>query len=399
MSNSFLISGKKENCINCENCLKVCKLDAIRSADGDGSLFFPQIDESKCVNCGMCQKVCPMMDDESQLAEQEYAVGWTEDMDVLLQTSSGGMFQVFARQIIAENGWVFGTEFSREKLAHVCGYADERVERFSGSKYVKSFIGTSFKDLKEKLDMGAPVLFGGTPCQCEALRKYLNKPYENLFIVDIICHGSPVPEVFESYLVYLEKEYKSQVVDIKFRNKDKGWKNGQIEVTFANGQVLKEAFHADVNKYANVFYSNIALSPGCKDCKYNTMNRVGDITLGDFWGYKQYADVKINEMGTSVLLINSAQGKKMIEKCKDAVVLTEVTKDVAMANNPPLYEHTAINPLTNMFCKNVRKYGFAYAYTLCLKIMKIVMLPVRVAKKVVKKYLSDRRKLGGSKSS
>lgn len=317
--------------------------------------------------------------------KQEYAIGWSLENEVLMNTTSGGMFRVFSEEIINASGWVYGTEFTREKLAHVNGYNDQKIKNFSGSKYVKSQVGSAFADIKTHLEAGEEVLFGGTPCQCAALRAFLKKDYENLYIVDIICHGSVRPSAFEGYLKYVEKKHNSKIKNIRFRNKEKGWSNGQIEITFENGEVFKELFHPRKNIYANVFYSNIALAPGCKGCKFNTMDRAGDITLGDFWGFRAHPDIKINENGTSVLLINTERGKDLLERCKAKVALTEVTREVAMTNNPPLYEHTKINPLTNLFCKCLEKYGFIFSYVLCLKVLKVVLLPLRAVKKLLKK--------------
>ena len=323
---------------------------------------------------------------DKNVFEQKYIIGWSKQPDILATTSSGGMFRVFAEYVIDNGGWVFGTEFDREDLARVVGYKDERIKRFSGSKYVKSKLGDSFKEIQKYLEEGALVLFGGTPCQCGALRSFLKKDYDNLLLVDIICHGSPKPAVFSAYLDYVEKKQGAKVVDIKFRNKDKGWKNGQIEIDFENGDVIKEAFHPKVNKYANVFYSNIALTPGCGNCKYNTLDRTGDITLGDFWGYKSYPEMEICEEGTSVALVNTQKGNDLLEACEDKMVIKEVEKKVATSNNPPLHEHTPINPLSNMFDKCLRKYGFGFAYLVCLKVLKVLVLPVRVVKKIVRKF-------------
>ena len=317
--------------------------------------------------------------------KQEYAIGWSLENEVLLNTTSGGMFRVFSEEIINKSGWVYGTEFTREKLAHVNGYNDENVKKFSGSKYVKSNVGKSFAEIKNHLEAGEEVLFGGTPCQCAALRAFLKKEYANLYIVDIICHGSVRPSVFEGYLEYVEKKHNAKIQNIRFRNKEKGWKNGQIEITFENGEVFKELFHPKKNIYANVFYSNIALAPGCKNCKFNSMNRAGDITLGDFWGCHKYTDMEINENGTSVLLINTAKGKELLERCKNKVELREVDREVAMANNPPLYKHTPINPLTNLFGKCMEKFGFMFSYIVCLKVLKVVLLPVRAVRKLFRK--------------
>lgn len=382
MAKSFLDSKDAKDCINCENCINICKLDAMATQQLNG-LVYPNTIEEKCVDCGMCKKVCPLYVDKFETEfKQEYAIGWSIDNDVLLQTTSGGMFRVFSEEVINTSGWVYGTEFSREKLAHVAGYNDANIKKFSGSKYVKSKVDSSFVEIKKHLDMGEDVLFGGTPCQCAALKNFLQKDYENLYIIDIICHGSVRPSVFEEYLKYVEKKHNAKIENVRFRNKEKGWKNGQIEISFENGIVEKELFHPKKNLYANVFYSNIALAPGCKDCKYNTMEREGDITLGDFWGCHIYPNIEINENGTSVLLINTEKGKALLERCKDNIVIKEVAREVAIANNPPLYKHTQINPLTNLFCKCIDKFGFMFSYVLCLKVLKVVLLPVRAIKKL-----------------
>ena len=115
------------------------------------------------------------------------------------------------------------------------------------------------------------------------------------------------------------------------------------------------------------------------------MERTGDITLGDFWGYKSHTNVAINEKGTSVLLLNTPKATELIQKCKEQMKLTYVSKEVAMSNNPPLYEHTSINPLSGVFHKTMRRFGFGTAYVLCLQILKILILPFRAGKKIYKK--------------
>lgn len=385
MAKSFLDSKDEKDCINCENCINICKLDAMEEQQLNG-LVYPNVIKEKCVECGMCKKVCSLYVDKLETEfKQGYAIGWSVDNDVLLQTTSGGMFRVFSEEIINASGWVFGTEFSRDKLAHVTGYNDSNIKKFGGSKYVKSKVGNSFSEIKNHLNNGEEVLFGGTPCQCAALRSFLKKEYDNLYVIDIICHGSVRPSVFDGYLKHVEKKHNAKIENIRFRNKDKGWKNGQIEIIFNNGIIKKELFHPQKNIYANVFYSNIALAPGCDGCRYNTLDRAGDITLGDFWGCRVYPEIEINENGTSVLLINTEKGRRLLERCKEKMFLREVEKEVAIANNPPLYKHTQINPLTKVFCKCEEKFGFIFSYILCLKVLKVILLPFRAAKKLLKK--------------
>lgn len=317
--------------------------------------------------------------------EQQYYIGWLTDTERLLGSSSGGAFYALAQAVLAAGGWVYGTQFSREKGAHVVGYNDERVARFCGSKYVKSDMNRALPAIREHAEAGTPVLFCGTPCQCDAVRKFLKQDYPQVYIVDIICHGSPRRHVFEAYLQYLEKKQGSAVTDLNFRNKDAGWEAGNLAVTFADGSVFKEPFHPSRNKYAKVFYSNIALTPACGGCRYNTMERVSDLTLGDFWGHRSHPEVDINRQGTSVVLANTDKGARLLASCGDTFAATAVPRDTAIANNPPLYEHTPINPLTERFCAAVQKHGFITAYVVYLVIARVVLLPVRAARRLLRR--------------
>lgn len=74
----------------------------------------------------------------------------------------------------------------------------------------KSSPKTIYIDVDKKLKDGEKVLFIGLPCQVAALRNFTNN-HDNLCTVDLICHGSPSPELLRMYL-------KEKSVDIKALN-------------------------------------------------------------------------------------------------------------------------------------------------------------------------------------
>ena len=316
---------------------------------------------------------------------QQYCIGWLTDKKHLRDSASGGAFFALAQSVLAKGGWVYGTQFTRENGAHVVGYNDERICRFRGSKYVKSDMNGALEKIRSNAENGDTVLFCGTPCQCSAVRKFLKKDYSNVYLADIICHGSPRPHVFEAYLKYLEKKHKSYVTDISFRNKDNGWAAGNIAVTFCDGSVWKQPFHPQKNKYARVFYSNIALTPACNNCRFNTLERTGDLTLGDFWGYRSHPEIQINAQGTSVILVNTEKGEQLLKDSDSFFTATPVSKESAISNNPPLYEHTPIYPLTERFCASVKKHGFLFAYNLYVVIAHKLLLPLRIIRRIIRK--------------
>ena len=73
---------------------------------------------------------------------------------------------------------------------------------------------------------GLIVMFSGTPCQTAGLHSYIGKKLrENLFLVDIVCHGVPGPYMWRDYLAYLEKKHGSEINYVNFRDKEMfGWK-------------------------------------------------------------------------------------------------------------------------------------------------------------------------------
>ena len=175
------------------------------------------------------------------------------------------------------------------------------------------------------------------------------------------------------------------MTDIAFRNKDKGWEAGALKVTFADGSTFQEPFHPDVNRYAKVFYSNIALTPACNGCRYNTLDRPGDVTIGDFWGHRSHPEVEIEPRGTSVVLVNSPRGEALLKAADPYFAAKPVPRDTAIANNPPLYEHTRIHPFTESFCRAVEKQGFMRPYTTYLVILRWLLLPYKAVKKLLRR--------------
>lgn len=80
------------------------------------------------------------------------------------------------------------------------------VEAFMGSKYVQARIEHAYQDAKRFLLQGRKVLFSGTPCQIAGLHQYLRKPYDQLFTVDFICHGTPC---LKAWAVFLQETVQS----------------------------------------------------------------------------------------------------------------------------------------------------------------------------------------------
>lgn len=205
-----------------------------------------------------------------------------------------------------------------------------------------------FRQVKETLLTGREVLFIGVPCQVDGLKKYLNKEYSNLLVVDIICHGVPSPKLWRDYCTYLEEVNGAKAVNISYRYKKPNWTRFSLKVDFDNNKSYVGSKFDD--PYLISFLKEISMRENCYSCEYTSTNRTGDITLADFWGYHSY-DFKMRntEKGISLVMINTEKGQKAFENIKSEIAFQERTIKEAIGGNRSLKEPWKKNPTSEDF--------------------------------------------------
>lgn len=323
----------KVHCTGCSACFNACPVQAIEmKRDCDGFLF-PEINET-CIDCGLCASVCPALTEALHLQgePQSYAV-WAKQKQ-RESGSSGGVFACLAEHTIDRGGVVYGAAFEAgcRTLRHIGVQDKDALPRIYKSKYVQSEAGGIYAEVKTNLEHGQPVLFSGCPCQVDALKAYLGKDYENLYTVDILCHGVPSPFAYNRFLDEVSKG--REIVSVDFRDKKYGW-GTLINVTFADGSVHYDHYNGN---YFKAFLSGLSMREACLHCKYAQPNRVGDITLGDFWGVDNYAKEWNDKKGTSLVLCNSEKGAKLFD---------DVTEKIERKENIPYHTVVEISKKAN----------------------------------------------------
>ncbi|MGG7141931.1 Coenzyme F420 hydrogenase/dehydrogenase, beta subunit C-terminal domain [Clostridium nigeriense] len=256
------------------------------------------------------------------------------DNNVWNSSSSGGVFNALAKDIILRNGIVYGAAYSdNNKVIHLRAETLEECIKFQGSKYVQSEMGNCFKLCKDDLKNGKYVLFTGTPCQIAGLNLFLKDiDTSKLYTQDIICHGVPSPEFYKRYIKFMEKELGSDIKEVNFRSKLLPNDIQDISLKGKNGKVYRSYGTHDI--YYNFFLRNIILRPVCYECKFASVDRMSDIILGDYWGNPKNVPYNLKgEKGISAVFINSEKGKELWRDIKDSFNYMESTLEVCIQPN------------------------------------------------------------------
>lgn len=300
-------------CTGCGACVNSCPTDAITMQEDEEGFLYPNVNEEKCIECGKCLKICPVCTYENQNANEPEVCAVRASDDIRAVSSSGGVFSVLANEVLDIGGIVCGAAFDENMILSHILIEKEDIKRLRGAKYLQSNVKDIYQKIERELKLGRTVLFTGTPCQNAALRNVLGKAYDNLLMVDLICHGVPSQEVFSRHLKEIAKGRKIKRVD--FRNKQFGWQSGKVLVEFEDeteyvGTVKNDAFEVG-------FYKNLILRKSCSECKYSAYPREGDLSIGDFWGISEIDASQNDGKGTSIVFINNGRGKIAFEKAAD----------------------------------------------------------------------------------
>lgn len=364
MKSNYFISNDKKECCGCGGCVIKCPQKCIKMVEDSEGFFYPKIKESDCIDCGLCGKVCPQCGVGKFNIGAGYAAHSTNDI-VLKNSSSGGIFFETASFFINNGGVVYGAylDCNTLDLTHIRVNTLGDLSKVQGSKYYQSNLEDVFAQCKKDLDNNILVLFTGVPCQVEALKKYLGKDYDNLYLGDVICHGVPSKKMFSAYVSFLENKHNAKLVDISFRDKIKnGWSITLRYTMRKRGKDKTYFLISKLSEYFNGFLSGLFMRESCYCCQFSKRERVSDFTMGDFWGFQKTRPELTNDQGLSLILINTEKGqyiKKILEN--QNVIFNEVSEEsIKESNNKNLYTPTIRPTVRNNIYQECDKYGFEY---------------------------------------
>lgn len=334
-------------CSGCAACYAVCARKAISMQPDEEGFAYPRVDESLCVNCSLCERVCPSLHPKAPREPISVYAAKAKDGALRIESSSGGIFSLLARQIISDGGIVYGAAILGADLSvcHCSAENEEELSRLRGSKYVQSDVGDIYSSVRSQLKDGRKVLFSGTPCQVAALRNFLARDYSNLVCIDVICHAVPSPLAWRKFLEKRAAEFgkgggsarPEAVIDrkISFRCKNYGWKRFSMSLRFTNGTEYLLDLYADT--FLRGFLSELYNRPSCHECSVRELRSGSDITLGDYWNVHMHFPKMDDDAGTSVVLVNSERGAALVKRVSPFCDIVKSDYADVCRTNPAAY--------------------------------------------------------------
>lgn len=274
--------------------------------------------------------------------------------DVRAASRSGGIFTAVTDYILEQGGIVYGCVLDEDwKAVHIRTESKEVRNSMRGSKYIQSKLKDTYKNVKADLNDGRKVLFSGTSCQVAGLKSFLGKENQNLFCIDIVCHGVPSPKIWGEYLKWQEKRNKDTIVSIDFRNKkDFGWRAHIETIIFSRGRKTSSGI------FKTLFYSHEILRPSCYECPFKSIMHPGEMTIADYWGIEKAAPEFDDNKGVSLVLVNGDEGNKMFETVRDSLKWKDTSIEKSM--QPPLESPFPKPDHRESFWEDYQKKGITY---------------------------------------
>lgn len=352
MENSNIKLCDDSLCTHCGACINICSRNAISfSKPNDLGDIHPSIDSNKCINCGLCFNVCPQLSRDlhfRSISKPLYYAGWSKRFRK--KGSSGGVFGELACYVLSNGGIVCGAAYNQQGiLVHKMIDSINDLELLVGAKYVTSDTGLIYIQILEELKKDKLVLFCGTPCQVVALYSVLPEKYiSNLLTIDLVCWGAPSQILYQAYMKKIMKIRKKTFTGYSFRVLRSSRPDVHVHTSHKK-YILKKSEQT----YNEAFGRYWAMKQSCYICRYKSINRLSDITLGDYHTIgkeKPFINKSISK-GVSLIMLNTEKGKKIMEDCKLNFQLYKKNTEQVLNTNISIREAQPKPKERDLFCK------------------------------------------------
>lgn len=381
----------KKKCCGCTACSGVCPGNCIKMVeDGEGFLY-PQVDTASCIECGLCEKICPVLNSPVDFnRELNGYVARDKRQDVLNNGTSGSMYTSIMEYVLAMGGVVYGVVVDTDMVVRhirIESAEDSAFRKIPGSKYCRSDIEGIYARVLEDLKTNRTVVFSGTPCQAAGLKAFLRKDFDNLYIIDFVCHGNPSPLMWKKYVEHQQNKYGSRIMEARFRNKTYGYHSATMKLVFENGKVYCGS--ARVDYMLKAFLDDLCSRPSCFDCSFKDVHHASDLTIYDSWHAHELCGVEDDDRGYTNVIVQSEKGKTLLDEIASKLELYPADVEQAIALDGIMVRNSVKwNAKREIFFDGLRENPLALH---CKKFMSISLKDHFIEKAKVIWYWKKRR--------
>ena len=372
-------------CAGCGACCSSCPKGAISMTEGPDGALLPVVDDVRCVSFSMCDKACPVNSPIEFHSPVACFAAWMEGDARNPRSSSGGIGHALAAKCVAGGGIAFGAAVEGDSVRHVAIDSPDEVWRLCGSKYVQSYLCDTYREVHARLVAGKAVLFTGSPCQVAGLKSFLGKDWPNLTTADLVCHGAPPQRLLREHIECVVGD-AGEVTSISFRHDD----DFVLSFSGKNGTLYTSDKIRDAYYYC--FMGCLDYRDSCYACPYAKADRVGDLTIGDFWGLDRSTLAEPFKGNVSVVLANTEKGVGVLKSLSD-IHLEDRELAEALAGNPQLRRPSFETRQCKELKRLLEQMSFDEAFRACGAYKKFVagkvkrskaLAPLRAAKRLAR---------------
>lgn len=347
----------KIRCVGCMACVENCPRKCIDAKKDELGFTYPNIDIKSCISCGVCKLVCPVLNKCGYVKQSLCFAAIHKQDEIWKESSSGGAFSAICsayKEIVNDDIYVFGASYKSEKICVEHMASKNQWDTFRKSKYVQSDMSHVYKEISNLLEEGKKVIFSGTPCQNAAIYNYLKMKkidFENVLLIDLICHGVGSPKTFQDSIISIIKrkgQKINNIVNCSHRNKKKYLINIDSYHTTIESKIGKDIMiKSNEDFHTNLFAQKLNCRDSCENCEFAYKERLSDITIADFKNiYKVFPTLKTTK-NASTIVLHTEKSMRVFEYVKKYMD-TYPCKEEDIISNNPLYA----KPLS---CQNSEK--------------------------------------------
>lgn len=315
-----------ENCTGCGACKSICPHECIEMRTDVTGTIVPYVNTVCCTNCLSCEKICPALNPVKLRFPKLALAAWNNNDNERISSASGGIASAIYSWVKSMRGISIGALVAKDWTVKIVIAENSHIpDEFRNSKYSFSDSSEVYDKIRKHIKTGVPVVLIGLPCQIAGYKKIFGER-DNLFYVDLVCHGVSPNTYLKQHIRNIEQRYNVTAESMSFRAPELGTSNYYFTLYNSIGKIVYTRRSSDGDSYNIAFHRSYSYRENCYHCHYARPERCSDLTLGDYHGLGTCEPCDFDANNVSLILINTDEGLKLIDEMLRGNLITVVER-------------------------------------------------------------------------